>query len=287
MTTYSFVPSAIAFTSRTKNVISDKNVSFCHSGNMGDVIHSCYFVKEYIAAKKLSDAIFHVRTNVPNPYWPSGRPMMSMDALAFLKPFLELIFDNVTHSDGVPDNCFDLDRFRKLPINFSGGDIRAWYYNLCPEHLPQNFDAPLVVPPANNLFKDRIILICTERYQNISFNWKILYPYRERLIFFGWRSEYEKFCSECFPVEFYKLQDAAEAASLMSGAGGVIGNSSGLFAIAESLKVPRVFLSPEFIRVENGNVIPGPVVLHPRGGWFEMVQTQEKFRYAVENLMNL
>jgi hypothetical protein len=69
------------------------------------------------------------------------------------------------------------------------------------------------------------------------------------------------------------------------GAKGVVGGQSGLFSIAECLKVPRILVSPEFIKI-NGRIFPGPVNNHPMGGWNEVVVTEEKLIHMVQELIN-
>jgi hypothetical protein len=205
----------------------------------------------------------------------------------FLKPLLNEMFSDVTISPNLPDNFYDLDGVRKLNINFFCGDIRTWYYNLCAEHLPQDFETPLFSPVKDERFKHKAILIYTARYRNVCVNYDFLKKYQDELVLFGLPGEHESFCKNHFELEFFRLKDAGEAAALMAGSRGVIGNPSGLYTIAECIKAPRVLLTPEYMRYGNGAVMGGPVNVHPRGGWFEVAQTDEKFRRSVDNLMNL
>ena len=244
---------------------------------------SLHFVREFMAAKGIRSADFHLHTNVRHS---CGSILMNPAEAAFLRPLLEKTgyFSTVTVSDELPPGYFDLGHFRELSINFSAGDIRQWYYNLTDIHLPQSFEEKLLDPLPSPRFHDKVIVSRTGRYCNISIDFGCLRKFREHLVFIGLEREYEAFRRNCFDLEFCAVKHAAEAAELIAGAGGFIGHPSGLFTLAEMLKFPRVMASPEFIRVETGDVIPGPVNVHPRGGWFEVAQTDAKFRWAAENL---
>lgn len=269
---------------------STDEIVFNHSGNLGDILFSLHFVKEFCAAKKIKHPGFNLRINQRANYsqeHPNGNLLMTEKAAVFLKPLLDEIFAPVTVSPDLPDNFYNLDKVRKLNINFFCGDIRTWYYNLSPEHLPQDFETPLFVPEKDERFKNKVVLIYTSRYRNVFIDYDFLKRYQEQLVFFGLPEEYESFCKNHFELEFYRLNDAKETAGLMAGAKGIIGNPSGLYTIAECMKIPRVLLTPEYMRYDNGAVMGGPVNVHPRGGWFEVAQTDDKFRISVDNLMNL
>ncbi len=121
--------------------------------------------------------------------------MMTEETALFVKPLLEMVFDKVSCSEMLPEDYFDLDEFRQLPLNLFAGDIRSWYYNLCREHLKYDFEKPLFVPEKKCNFANKTILVCTERYQNASADYSVLSPFRDKLVFLGLNKEYEKFCS--------------------------------------------------------------------------------------------
>ena len=52
----------------------------------------------------------------------------------------------------------------------------------------------------------------------------------------------------------------------MEGAGGYISNPTGLFALAEGLKIPRILIPCDSIITENGTIIKGPTNVTPIGG---------------------
>lgn len=301
MPTYSFVSAPLRAPDAAVEPASDfdgiparsEGIVFNHSGNIGDVIYSLYFVYEFVVARNLSKPVFNIQIDCPADHYashPSGAFLLDEAAAAFLRPLLDKYgrFASVTVSREVPRSALDLSRFRRLRLNFAAGDIRGYYYNLTGEHLPQDFARPLFVPEKDPRLRDRIILIRTGRYNNCFLDYGCLREIRDKLVFFGLPQEHEQFCGEFFQVEYFPVRDAAEAAELMGGARGVIGNPSGLYTIAECLNVPRVLLSPEFMRWGSGGVIaPGPVNVHPRGGWFEVVQTKDKFPHAVANLLAL
>ncbi len=250
----------------------------------------CFLRQSLFNLIKIKQVKFNLRINQAGVYsqaHPNGTFFMTGAAANFIKPLLQCLFDQVTVSTVLPENVFDLDKFRKLKLSFASGDIRQWYYNLVPEHLPQAFEKPLFTLNKSERYADKVMFIHTERYCNYFVNYDYLAKYRDDLVFIGLPAEYQSFSEEHFDLEYCQLSDAKECAELMLGARGVIGNPSGLYAIAESLKVPRVLISPEYMVYRDGNVCGGPVNVHPRGGWFEVAQTQEKFKNAVDNLMHL
>ena len=66
-----------------------------------------------------------------------------------------------------------------------------------------------------------------------------------------------------------------DAAKLMKGSKGVIGNQGGLFSLAEMLKVPRVLIPPQYI-LYGSQITIGPCNNHPIGGECDVVQTIEQ-----------
>ena len=87
-----------------------------------------------------------------------------------------------------------------------------------------------------------------------------------------------------FDLEYCPTKDLLEAGKYIAGAKCVIGNQSGLFSLAECMKVPRILCSAEYFRYNN-QYIPGPVNVHPQGGWNEVAAITEKLKTTVQTLL--
>lgn len=268
-------------------------VTFNHSGNIGDIIYSLYFCKELINAIDESKFNINLQINVKDPVagaqkHPFGDVRLTKSAAEFMKALLESqeYINEVTIDENIPDKCVNLDLFRQLKINFVSGDIRSWYYNLSMQHLPREFWKPILMVNPNPLYKDKILFASTERYQNIFLDYKVLEPVKDKLIFVGLESEHKLFCEKYFNLEYLKCNTLEELAGYIAGAKGFVANQCGLYSIAECLKVPRVLTTCEYFNYSN-RVCPGPVNVHPLGGWNEIASTSEKLLSSVKELINV
>jgi ADP-heptose:LPS heptosyltransferase len=112
----------------------------------------------------------------------------------------------------------------------------------------------------------------------------MLKEFKDHLVFIGLPNEYELFKSKYFDLEYCPTKDLLEAAQYIAGAKGVIGNQSGLFSLTECIKVPRILLTAEYFKYKD-NFYPGPVNVHPQGGWNEVAAITEKLKTAVKTLL--
>lgn len=265
-------------------------ITFNHSGKIGDILYSLYFCKELSEAANNNKFNFHIQTNIKEK---NGFGGMSIKDYEFMKLLLEKqnYINELTYSDDIPNQeifC-NLNNIRSLPVIILAKDIRSWYYHLLSNHLPKNFYKPIIQVEPNDKFKDKIILTYTFRYKNTNINYDQIKEFANNLIFMGTENEYEQFKNIYFDLQFKKCENMLEIAQYMAGAGGVIGNPGGLYALAECLKVPRILLSPQYFH-PNGlpEIKPGPINVYPIGGWNEYVFTNLKLYYSViEMLTNM
>lgn len=250
---------------------------FSHSGGVGDILFSLYFCKEiteYYGKKQFDYFIV------------SGKNGLSHGAAEFLRPLLESqSFIRSAEIVSVPPaGSIRLEKFRDLKINFSSSDIHSWYYNLSRIHLPREFWKPVISVAAERSYQDKIFICLTNRYRNVHINCRCLEPFREHLCFLGLSSEYQDFCREFFDIRYQPCKNMLQMAEFISGGKGFIGNQSGIYSLAECMKIPRILLSPDFVDY-HGVIIPGPHNNHPQGGWNEEVISTEKMVKAVESLL--
>ena len=263
-------------------------VTFNHSGKIGDLLFSLYFCKESSQLFNESQFNFHIQTNV---YERDGvTPGFNKKIVNFILPLLkqQKYINEITYSNIVPSDAFDLVDVRKLPLNIMSSDIRSWYYNLVIEHLPREFWKPIIFVEPNYKFKDKIILTWTPRYQNYFTNFKYLEKYKDILIFFGVLPEYEMFKKNYFTIPYFKVNNLLEAAQYIAGAKGIIGVPGGLFSLAECMKIPRILVSSQwFLNQDSQNFIEGPLNVHPIGGWNEVAATNEKMIISLQRMIEI
>ena len=266
-----------------KALIAGENITFIHSGNIGDILFSLYFCKELSNALGLEKFNFHINTG-------DGSNILQLtdNAAKFLLPLLETQpFINEV-SFGLKEkisNPFDLDQFRKLPLNPCAGQIQNWYYHLSSRHLPREFWKPILQTEADDRFKDKVILISTPRYQNPFVDLNVLERSKDKLVFAGLPEEHTEFQKRYFQLEYFRASSMLEIARCMAGAKGVIGNQSGLYTIAECLKVPRILISPAYV-MENNRLDRGPHNNQVQGAWGEDVSTTSRLLAMTAELLN-
>ena len=275
-----------------KNLSSTKEILFSHSGHLGDILYSLYFCRELSAVYGMESFNFHIRTNVASPELknlkhPCCEVRITLESAKFLGGLLEnqRYINRVSYGDELPENAIDLDLFRKLPVNFSAGHIPDYYYDLVDKHLPRLFGEKIISVEPDYKYHDKIAVIATCRYRNVFVDMGALKPFREHLVFVGLPEEYEDFCKKYFTLEYMNtgksMHDIARCFSCIKG---VIGNQSGLFALAECMKIPRILIAADFFEL-GGRVVAGPCNVIPQGGWCERVSTTAKLVSVVKELV--
>ena len=255
---------------------------------MGDILYSLYFVYQYLAAHRINieQACFNIPLQVPfrQSSYKEGVNLPSQTGR-----FLQILLSNqgfsITHKrkQQLTSNYIDLDKFRNPNINHLGGDIRQWYYQIIPQHLPKDFSRALFTNIEETIpgLEDKILITKTSRYLNPYIDWKLLYRFSSHLLFIGLPYQHSDFCKSFFPLEYIKPVDGVETVKLLKSSKGFIGSASGLTAFAQCLKVPRVLISSEW----KSYRIPGPDVILPIGGWNQVVRLNEKLVPSVQALL--
>lgn len=192
-------------------------------------------------------------------------------------------------SDSVPDDCLDLDEFRKCRLNFSAFDIRLWYYNLVKGFYPMNLQRKTIFVDADKRFRDKIILAHTSRYQNVYLDYNALKPLQKQIMMIGLEEEHKAFCEKYFDVDFYKVKDALDAAKIIKGAKMMIANQCGLYSLAEQMKTPRILCTSEFIDIKHPQTgqtiwIQGPCNVIPQGGQCYAAGTTQRLQLIVQDI---
>ena len=233
---------------KMSQLIKDKkNLSFLHSGHLGDIIYSLPLIKE-IAKKSKCNLYLEVDKEIPKKVHdlghPFGRFFLTKEAAHKLIPLIkkQKYISEVQLYDG-EEIDINLNLFRDLPINFNIDCIR-WYFHLTGIH--GDLLNPYVEIEPHKVFKNRIVIMRSLRRQNKMISYKFLNNY-ENPLFIGLKDEYEELKNEIKNLEYYDCTDFSELASIIKSSKIFIGNLSFGYALAESIKVKRLLESgPNF-----------------------------------------
>ena len=230
-------------------------ISFLHSGHLGDVINALPVLKElsknrkcnlYLQIKKpLEDHVKGYKHEGDEIYMTERMLNMVMPLLKNQNYINKVEKYTKQHVD------IDLDLFRKIPMNFNLDEVR-WYFHLTGVHT--DLSKSYLSADEHPSIKNMIVIMRSTRRKNMFINYKFLSKY-ENILFLGLKSEYDDLKIEVPNLEFYDCKDFLEAAQIIKSSNFFIGNSSFGFTIAEGLKVPRIMESyPDFpVIYPNGN----------------------------------
>ena len=231
--------------------------SFKHSGNAGDIIYSLATVKAL--CKDSSAHIFFnlgQRGEYGKKAHPLGNVMFNETMFNMLKPLVlhQPYVNDVQKFEGNMIVDYDLDMIRRFPIKLAMGDIARWYFYLY--GMNADLGQPWITADANPAFKDHIIVARSQRYRQPLIDYSFLKGYK-KIIFIGVEVEYQDMKEMIPHIEFIKVNDFLELASMVAGCRFFIGNQSFPFSIAEALKVNRI--------LESYHLCPNVVVEGPKG----------------------
>lgn len=245
--------------------------AFKHSGRMGDLLYSLYYAKQLA-----NNEPFKLVLQTGVAMWdPSGRPFLMNRADAeFVRPLLEAqsYIDSVEITDEPATDCFRLDEFRNHMKRLAGKEIRQWYYDFSTVKLePAGFGRPvLAVPDVPKT--DKVAVCFTPRYKSAA-SGRMLNRIADKVVFIGLPEEHETFCKKCFPVPYHPVKNALEMLEFAASCRMFIGNVSGVFAIMECAKIPRIL----FKKVSGNDV-------EPAGCEHYSVRSSLDIAYTLENL---
>jgi hypothetical protein len=241
---------------KIQNVIKNKKeISFLHSGHLGDVVNALPVIKELSKTHRCN---FYLQANKPLPEnikgykHPKDFVFMTDRMVDMVLPLLksQKYINKVEKYNGEEIDV-DLNLFRKIPMNFNLDEVR-WYFQLT--GIQTDLSVPYLTAEPSKKIQNKVVIMRSTRRKNIFINYRFLEKY-EDLLFIGIRDEYEDLKKEVPNLEFYDCKDFLEAAQIIKAGKFFLGNSSFGFTIAEGLKVPRLMESyPDFPMIyPNGN----------------------------------
>lgn len=269
---------------------------FNHAGKMGDILFSLYFCIE--VSLRHGDRQFDYNIQINKKMSDFGNAsdnsilLSEKDAL-FIRPLLESqpYIHSVTIREEPEKGSLDLNSFRNRYINPFGCEIRDWYYNFIVQTLPREFWKKIVTVEPDPAYRDKVLLTLTERYVNRGIDYMKLKEFRDRLVFLGTEKEHQTFRKEFFDLDRVELKpedSLLTVARYLAGAKGFIANQSGFFSLAELMKIPRILLTPDWVKEQTGlktEVRMGPKNNLPLGGWANNVSYTPKMVAAVKELL--
>jgi len=227
-----------------KKIEKKKELSFLHSGQLGDLIYSLATIKELSHTHKCK---LFVQVNKPMPptYTDTEKKyLISSRAGNLILPLLKSqnFLDTVSIYNG-EEIDINLDLFREVPINLSFYSTR-WFAHLVGVNI--NVENTFLTAEPHSLIKNKIVIHRSPRYRNAYINYKFLNNV-ENLLCIGLKSEFDDLKKEITNLQFHDCKDFLEMAQIIAASKFYIGNMSFQYILSEGLKIPRLLeASPDF-----------------------------------------
>lgn len=215
-------------------VSKQKEISFYHSGNLGDIIFSLP------AVKALGGGNYYV-SSAPNPKLPEiSRPrLMAKESVQqmvdFLKtqPYLKNVA--VYNNESID---IDLDKWKLHAAN--GKHLILNYLELL--SVKTDLSRPWLENISPKYVNDIVIQYTGRWIKPVSrINWECLKRFEKKCVFIGYSEEHQNFLNSTgLSMERFPAKDILEIAQVIKGSRLFIGNQSLGFALAEGLKHPRI-----------------------------------------------
>jgi len=221
-----------------KKIENQKELSFLHSGHIGDVVDSLYVIQEIAKTHKCK---FYIEANKPinlkyNKH-PGGKVLLNDKMVNMLLPLLkkQRYIEHVDIHKGQKIDV-NLNLFKELAMNLGLGSLR-WYFQITGMHA--DLSKPSLTVEPHKEIKNKVVIFRSARRHNFYINYKFLEKYNN-LLFIGLKYEYELLKKEVPNLEFYDCKDFLEMAEIIKSSKFFLGNLSLGYSIAEGLKVPRL-----------------------------------------------
>jgi hypothetical protein len=232
-----------------------EEISFLHSGHIGDIINILPVLKKISKTHKCKLYI-QIDLRVPVQYndHPAGKFFLNKKIFNMLYPLLKK--QNYLNTIEIFNNQnidIDFNLIRKLPINLLFDNNRYGFHVAGVQTDLSN--KYLEVDDHPNM-KNKITICRSLRYQNNLISYSFLENF-ENPYYIGTLDEYKSLKNEIKNLEFYECKDFLDMAMIIKNSKVHIGNSTLGIDIAEGLKSPRLLeASPAFparqVHGENG-----------------------------------
>jgi|TARA_B100001094_G_scaffold324019_1_gene375905 hypothetical protein len=258
-------------------VLENKNeISFLHSGHIGDIINVLPVIKE-ISKTHACNLLIELNLPIPVNYnnHPAGKFYLDKRIYNMLYPLLKKQ-SYIKNVDIFNNQSIDINfnLIRELPINLLFDNNRYGFHIAGVQlDLSKKY---IEVDDVSD--KDNKITICRSlRYQNNLISYSFLEKF-ENVYYIGVLEEYEQLKKEIKNLKFYECKDFLEMAMIIKNSKVHIGNSTLGIDIAEGLKSPRL--------LEASPYFPARQVHGEKGYDFYFQAHFEKYFNILYNLKN-
>ena len=228
-----------------KKIENQKELSFLHSGHLGDIIDSLAVIRELSKTHKCK---FYIETNkainVKYNTHPGGKVHINNKMANMLLPLLSKQ-DYFEHVDIYKNHEIDIDlnMFKEIFINMNLDNTR-WYFQITGVHA--DLSLPYLFVEPHKKIKKKIVIVRSARRNNHFINYQFLSKYKN-LLFVGTEDEYKLLQKQIPNLDFYNCENFLELAEIIKSSKFFLGNITFGYCIAEALKVPRLLeCSDEF-----------------------------------------
>ena len=234
----------------SNSINNKKTLNFLHSGHCGDLIYSLALIKE-LSKSHQCNLFIGVGKKIEGAYFKHPAKGVYIDN-RIAKQILPLLkfqsFLNEVKIYSEENIDINLDLFRDLPISLNFNSCR-WYFHLTGVQV--DLSAPYLNSTEHKNIKDKIVILRTFRYRNHFINYKFLNKIDDDIIFIGLKEEFEDLKKDIPKLQHYEPENFFEMSQIIKSSKFFLGNQTPAFAIAESLKVPRLLeCSPDFTVVQ-------------------------------------
>ena len=259
------------FKTLTGKSLKKDEISFLHSGRIGDVIYSLPTIKELSKSHKCKLYV-QIEKPILGPNEASRKVFINKGCGDLILPLLRnqdfLDTVNIYKDEKIDIN---LNLFRDMPINLCFFQPR-YYSHICGVNI--NVENTYLSIKPHDSIKNKIIVSRSPRYRNAFLNYKFLKD-TKNLLCIGLKEEYQDLKKEINNLEFYDCKDFLEMAMIVKNSKIFIGNLSFGFALAEAMEVPRL--------LESGPDFP---LVYPNGSSGYDFYFQEHFEKLFEKIFN-
>ncbi len=226
-----------------KKIENNKELSFLHSGFIGDVIYSLPTIKELSKSHKCKLYV-QIEKPILGPYESSKKVFINKRCGDLILPLLRnqdfLDTVNIYKDEKIDIN---LNLFRDIPINLCFFQPR-YYSHICGVNI--NVENTYLSIKPHDSIKNKIIVARSPRYRNAFLNYKFL-KNTKNLLCIGLKEEFQDLKREINNLEFYDCKDFLEMAEIIKASKFYVGNMCLQYIISDALKVPRLLeASPDF-----------------------------------------
>ena len=220
-----------------KKIENQKELSFLHSGHLGDIIDSLALLKELSKTHKCKLFIESNKKLISSTIHPAGNVFLNESMINNFLPLLQsqnFISDVKMYNNEKID--IDLNLFREIYTKMNMASTR-WYFHITGVHT--DLSMPYLFVEPHKELKKKVVIIRSKRRNSRLIDYSFLKNYKN-LLFIGLEDEFELLKKQIPNLEFYNCKNFLEMAQIIKASKFFLGNITFGYCIAEAIKVPRL-----------------------------------------------